>query len=286
MKYIFIGNRSYVLDKMISLNFFICEIFVVLDSFLHKYVLQNGLPHEVIQSKNQLIHDIKKLDYDCLVSNGCPYILPISDLENGKRLFINIHPSLLPDLQGRHPINGALLYNRPHGITCHRMDDNIDTGPIISSLEMPVASFNTALIYQLSFIAEAHVFEIAYLRNYEPISKNRSIPNPMYYSRSRQDITITKEDGLSLILAKVRAFGIPSLCARFSRRNIIVKIVSAQVLTNSILLTLFPNAKHDEILLIYSDFVLVRFLDCFLHLRLLGSYNFTMGDNFFDFIKQ
>lgn len=284
MKYIFVGNRSHVLKKMISLGCCVNEIFVVADSFLHKDVLKFGLSHKVIHSKKQLIYDIKNLKYDSLVSNGCPYILPISSLDNGKRLFINIHPSLLPDLKGKHPINGALLYERPHGVTCHIMDDNIDTGPIITSIKIPISTFDIPLIYQLSFIAEAQVFELAYLKNFVPLPIKEDQSNPIYYSRSKQDMIITKEDDLSLILTKIRAFGIPSLCARFSRGNIVIKIISAQVFTDSILLTLFPNAKHDEILLIYSDFVLVRFSDCFLHLKILDNYDFTIGEKFFDFI--
>lgn len=54
---------------------------------------------------------IKEQEYDILISSGCPYILPVTELTKLKRdsKYINIHTSLLPDCKGRHPINAALL---------------------------------------------------------------------------------------------------------------------------------------------------------------------------------
>jgi methionyl-tRNA formyltransferase len=125
MKYIFVGNRTNVFKKMLQMNCDSVKVFSVKGSYLEKDLQKIGYNYKSIVSKEQLIDDINMLDFDCLVSNGCSYILPVSMMKKYNQIFINIHPSLLPDLKGKHPINGAILFDRKHGVTCHHMDDEI-----------------------------------------------------------------------------------------------------------------------------------------------------------------
>ena len=135
-RYVFVGNRFPVLKKMMDLNCTIVKIIAVKNSMLSEKLDENNIKYDLLESKVSLISYLKEADYDILISNGCPYILPISELEDGHKKFINIHPSLLPDLRGKHPINGAILFNHKHGVTCHYMDDGIDTGKIIVQIEI------------------------------------------------------------------------------------------------------------------------------------------------------
>ena len=91
-KYIFIGNRFYVLKAMMELGCFIEKIFAVNNSYLSKELDRLTISYNVLKSKQTLIKELKESEYDVLVSNGCPYILPISELQNGSRQFINVHP--------------------------------------------------------------------------------------------------------------------------------------------------------------------------------------------------
>ena len=168
MKFIFIGNRINVLKKMIELKCEIVEIFAVKESFLERELKILNIPYKRIENKVNLVEAIINTEFDCLVSNGCPYILPVSKIKKINQKFINIHPSLLPDLKGKHPINGALLFERRHGVTCHHMDDGIDTGDIISNIEIPLDSqIELQLLYQLSFKAEAEVFYKAFMSDFK-----------------------------------------------------------------------------------------------------------------------
>ena len=49
---------------------------------------------------------------------------------------VNLHPSLLPDYRGRAPINWAILRGESRlGLTAHRVDQGVDTGPILQQCE-------------------------------------------------------------------------------------------------------------------------------------------------------
>ena len=52
---------------------------------------------------------------------------------------INTHPSLLPAFPGAHAVRDALLAGvQVTGTTVHRVDAGLDTGPVISQVEVPV----------------------------------------------------------------------------------------------------------------------------------------------------
>ena len=123
-RYIFVGNRFYVLEKMLEHKLNIVKIYVPEGSFVEIELKKRQMTYTVLPEKREFIENLLTDDYDVLISNGCPYILPISKLKekNSSKKFINIHPSLLPDLKGKSPINGAVLFGRKHGVTCHYMD--------------------------------------------------------------------------------------------------------------------------------------------------------------------
>ena len=52
---------------------------------------------------------------------------------------INSHPALLPDFPGAHAVRDALAAGvSVTGTTVHWVDDGVDTGPIITQMEVPV----------------------------------------------------------------------------------------------------------------------------------------------------
>ena len=55
-----------------------------------------------IKTDKENRHKLIINDYDILVSNGCPYILPLNELKKAK--YVNVHPSLLPNLKGIDPV--------------------------------------------------------------------------------------------------------------------------------------------------------------------------------------
>lgn len=52
---------------------------------------------------------------------------------------INSHPALLPQFPGAHAVRDALAAGvSVTGTTVHWVDDGVDTGPIITQMEVPV----------------------------------------------------------------------------------------------------------------------------------------------------
>ena len=87
-RFIFIGNRFFVLEQMLKLNLDLVKIMAVEDSYLQKELEKRGIDFTLIDSKQQLIEQIKQTDFDIFLANGCPYILPIVELKTKNKQFI------------------------------------------------------------------------------------------------------------------------------------------------------------------------------------------------------
>ena len=52
---------------------------------------------------------------------------------------VNVHPTLLPAFPGRHSVERAVEHGvRVHGVTVHRVDQGVDTGPILAQAALAV----------------------------------------------------------------------------------------------------------------------------------------------------
>lgn len=288
-KYVFVGNRFFVLQKMIELKLKIEKIFVVKDSFCQLELEKRAIEFEVLpNNKNTFVDILLSLDFDILVSNGCPFILPISKLANGQKKFINLHPSLLPDLKGKSPINGALLFERKHGVTCHNMDDGIDTGNIIERLEIPIEEeINLDLLYQLSFRAEGIAFMNAYKRNFLPEGSLQSYKDDgkkyIYYSKKIEDKIINYGDSFSEVKRKVKAFSSYGQYAFFYHKEKTYEVESVTLITNPVADLIFNKRSDNIILCVYGrKFVLVNYNRKICQFTLVNNDGLSEGETFID----
>lgn len=257
-KYVFVGNRAFVLERAIELGIPFDAVFAVKDSYLAKFCDENKISYHTIQSKAQLIERLREMDFDYLISNGLPYILPISELSKSTtKKFVNIHPSHLPDLGGRTPINGAILYGRDAGAACHYMDDGIDTGLIISRVKIPYSSdLDASLLYQLSFRAEADVFELAYKNNFVPFAEIAETErrNAIYFSRTDGDQIIDPlEDDCAAAERKFRAFKGSALSAQFNLNGSRMSLRELSSVRNSYVDAMADNTAPGSIILDWKD---------------------------------
>ena len=80
----------------------------------------------------EVLRLLKKSGTDLIVTAGFMRILSPHFVKNYKNQIINIHPSLLPAFPGRNAQQQALDYGvKVTGCTCHFIDEEVDTGPII-----------------------------------------------------------------------------------------------------------------------------------------------------------
>lgn len=256
--YVFVGAREYVLKEMIKLKLNINAVWVMKDTFLHKRLEQNHfIDYEVIATKQELIKKIENTNFDVLVSNGNKYILPISKLKEAT--YVNIHPSYLPDLKGKNPINAAFLFGRSCGATYHIMDDGIDTGSIISQIEVPITSdIDASILYQLCFKAEVEVFKMALKNNFKVSNIRPFLKEPIYYSAKQEDWLVRFDSGFDYILKQVKAFGYKSHGVFFSCNGKNYKFFNASELTNSFIKDYFNTSIDKKILLSFEDTIVFK----------------------------
>jgi methionyl-tRNA formyltransferase len=257
--FLFTGNRFYVLDEMINRKLNIVEILAQRGSYLEKAVKSRGIRHKTFSSKAQLLNQIKESNFDFLISNGCPFILPEEILTLPGRRFINVHPSYLPDLRGADPQPAALLFARDSGATCHVMDMGIDTGEIISRIKIPYSSaFDAALLYQLTFMAEKKAFIQALQYKFRAQSEQTPSGREVYYSFKAQDRELRLSDGPDGIYRKIKAFSNYSKGALIESEIGCYHVFDCELLQNHFLTEEFQYHDDGLVLLNYEKKILTR----------------------------
>jgi methionyl-tRNA formyltransferase len=82
---------------------------------------------------------LESLRPDLVVCMGFPWKVPAEALEVPRLGWINGHPSLLPHHRGPVPVAWAIRDGEEEfGVTFHRMDAELDTGPILAQKALPV----------------------------------------------------------------------------------------------------------------------------------------------------
>jgi methionyl-tRNA formyltransferase len=90
------------------------------------------------------IADIVALEPGLIVLADYGQIVPPALLGIGEGA-LNLHPSMLPRHRGATPVPAAILAgDRATGVTLMRMDEGLDTGPIVAQAGTPVAPDETA----------------------------------------------------------------------------------------------------------------------------------------------
>lgn len=123
LKFVFFGSSSfssYVLDELEAKGFH--PAFIV-DS------AKDPLP----------MNRLKEIDADVFIVASFGKILPKELIEMPKHKTLNVHPSLLPQLRGPAPIQGAILGLGEAGVTIMRIDEKMDHGPVLAQAKVSLA---------------------------------------------------------------------------------------------------------------------------------------------------
>lgn len=273
-KVVLIANRLNALRGFEQLEGVeIIKVYVLKDSLLDKQIANMKMSKSTqidtftIKDKARLISEIKSLEFDLLVSNGCPFILPVSDMKKAGQLYMNIHPTLLPDLKGKTPLNGVFMTHRKFiGATMHYIDDDIDTGKIISQKKVELTpDIDQGLVYKISFDLEEEVFvdgmKILQQNNYVYAGSEQKGPGS-YFNRTDelQTIDIFK-DTTDIIIDKVKSFGIRGQGTRLTLEKNSYNIYLAEKIINDYLIDRYATSKAGEILFVYDNKVLIKTID-------------------------
>jgi len=125
-------------------------------------------------------------DLDVLVVAAYGLLVPAPMLSWPHHGCLNIHASLLPRWRGAAPIERALLTGDPEtGISIMRMDEGLDTGPVISRHRLAIEPRETAgsLRAKLAVLgANAIVETLSRLDRGEPIQAEAQDPSAASYA--------------------------------------------------------------------------------------------------------
>jgi phosphoribosylglycinamide formyltransferase-1 len=76
---------------------------------------------------------------DLIVCAGYMHVLTPAFLKRFPDRIVNVHPSLLPAFPGMHAIDDALAAGvEQTGVTVHLVDENLDGGPILRQVAVPL----------------------------------------------------------------------------------------------------------------------------------------------------
>lgn len=109
--------------------------------------LAEGLPVYQPQRLRRLeaVEQIRAWSPDLIVVVAYGQILPPAVLEIPRYGVLNVHASLLPRWRGAAPIQGALLEgDTVTGVTIMKMDEGLDTGPILAQRQLTIGEDETA----------------------------------------------------------------------------------------------------------------------------------------------
>jgi methionyl-tRNA formyltransferase len=126
-----------------------------------------------------------------------PYILPQSIIELPEKGFINFHYGLLPQCRGPQPILWHILNgDADGGITLHRMDPGIDTGPVVLQEKLPISLSDTYGMLQsklahLGAKSAATLFKILSFGSIIPSTPQDETKAVYYKNPTAQDLTIS-----------------------------------------------------------------------------------------------
>jgi methionyl-tRNA formyltransferase len=138
--------------------------------------LERGLP--VLQPPKirgtDFAQQLQALNADVAVVTAYGKILPKDVLETPRHGCVNVHASLLPRFRGAAPIQWALASgDSKTGVCLMKMDEGMDTGPVIARAELPIGAEDTSatLHDKLSALGGGLLREhlLPYLRGERPL---------------------------------------------------------------------------------------------------------------------
>ncbi len=118
------------------------------DANVLAYAAEKNVPHVCVDRKSfatkeayeeALLAEVGKVPCNLLVLAGYMRIIGPQFLANVGCPVVNIHPSLLPSFPGLHAQKQAVDYGvKVSGCTVHFVDTELDHGPIIAQVPVPV----------------------------------------------------------------------------------------------------------------------------------------------------
>ena len=150
------SNLQAIIDQAQNLNIN-GEIVLVFSNNENAYALERAKKHGIksasfnpgqFESRQQYDKELLALlqneKIDLIVMAGYMLLVGQEIIKEFSSRIINIHPALLPSFKGTHGIRDAFDYGvKVTGVTVHFVEEDLDTGPVISQEAVIIAEDDT-----------------------------------------------------------------------------------------------------------------------------------------------
>lgn len=186
----------------------------------------------------QFLDYIKSLNIDVAVVSSFNCKIPKEFLNIPKFGFINIHPSLLPNYRGGNPYTNVIMNGEKEtGVTIHFMDEDFDTGDIITQKTVEISPIETmgTLFNRLNLLGMQLLVEVlTELEKTDKLPRYKQPSGEFISGKSikDKDLFIDYRKSAVEIDRFIRALN-PFLIASTTFRGNMIKIFMAQVVEES-----------------------------------------------------
>ena len=140
------GNLGLDVLRKINSDYDISFVFTDNSStVILKLCKENKIPFFVGNPRKGIGYNfIKNICVDIIVSVNYLFLIEKDIIQHSRLITFNIHGSLLPKYRGRTPHVWAIINNENEaGITAHVIDENCDSGEIITQIKIPINENDT-----------------------------------------------------------------------------------------------------------------------------------------------
>ena len=161
-------------------------------------------------SKTDVLSHILSFNPDIVFSIGWPYLFG-PEIISGSYLLLNSHPSLLPKYRGINPWYYIIANGETEsGVTVHKIEEGIDSGPILYQESFPLTPFDTYRSHRAKILAlEPTVIEKALklVRSGKAVFQPQNETKATIYSKKRkpEDSRIDPTKSLNELVDSIRA---------------------------------------------------------------------------------
>lgn len=195
------------------------------------------IEYEQNMNEKTFLNKVKALNTDLGVVASYNRKFPIELLRLPKDGFINLHPSKLPDYRGANPYSHVIINGEEESaITLHFMDEEFDTGDIISQYRFSIDINETmgTLFYRTNEMCASMLYEaLDYYENHEfprkpqPFAENNKKAEALSFEKRNTFIDWSKS--AEEIERFIRGLN-PFIGAVTSYNGYIVRINSAKII--------------------------------------------------------
>lgn len=204
---------------------------IYLDDFSNKH----DIPLLKIKNINNLevINELKQREIDWLFIIGWSQIAKKELLYTPRLGCIGMHPTLLPVGRGRAAVPWAIIKGLDKtGVTMFKLDEGVDTGPIIGQVVIPVEPHETSTTLYKK-VDEAHITLMAnYFKDIKADNVNLTVQDDSlateWPGRKPEDGEITNNMTMDEVDKLVRAVTHPYPGAFYKNGSNVVRIWSAK----------------------------------------------------------